>query len=100
MKPSVGRHYLQNGELTKLFREELGWDQDGITLTAKGSVSTQRKAKEGVSILPPSFGDGIYAMVRLAPGTHTITASALDVRDPADPDDDFATAATYTIVVE
>ena len=34
-------------------------NQDGITLTAKGSVSTQRKAKEGVSIRPPSFGDGI-----------------------------------------
>ncbi len=34
-------------------------NQDGITLTAKGSVSTQRKAKEGVSVRPPMFGDGI-----------------------------------------
>lgn len=36
-------------------------NQDGITLTAKGSVSTQRKAKEGVSVSmrPPSFGDGV-----------------------------------------
>jgi hypothetical protein len=34
-------------------------NQDGITLTARGSVSTQRKAKEGVSMRPPSFGDGV-----------------------------------------
>lgn len=36
-------------------------NQDGITLTAKGSVSTQRKAKEGTSgsMRPPSFGDGV-----------------------------------------
>lgn len=33
--------------------------QDGITLTARGSVSTQRKAKEGVAVRPPSFGDGV-----------------------------------------
>lgn len=48
----------------------------------------------------PSFGDGVYAMLRLSTGTHTITTAALDVRDPADPDDDFAATATYTIVVE
>jgi hypothetical protein len=34
-------------------------NQDGITLTARGSVSTQRKAKEGVSIRPPMFSDGV-----------------------------------------
>jgi len=34
-------------------------NQDGITLTARGSVSTQRRAKEGVSMRPPSFGDGV-----------------------------------------
>ena len=34
-------------------------NQDGITLTAKGNVSTQRKAKEGAATRPPSFGDGI-----------------------------------------
>jgi hypothetical protein len=34
-------------------------NQDGITLAARGSVSTQRKAKEGVSLRPPSFGDGV-----------------------------------------
>lgn len=34
-------------------------NQDGITLTARGSVSTQRKAKEGVALRPPSFGDGV-----------------------------------------
>jgi len=33
--------------------------QDGMTLTARGSVSTQRKAKEGVSVRPPSFSDGV-----------------------------------------
>lgn len=33
--------------------------QDGITLTARGSVSTQRKVKEGVSARPPSFSDGV-----------------------------------------
>lgn len=33
-------------------------NQDGITLTAKGNVSTQRKPKEGGSMRPPSFGDG------------------------------------------
>jgi hypothetical protein len=48
----------------------------------------------------PSFGDGVYAMIRLSAGTHTITTAALDVRDPADPHDDFASTATYTIVVE
>lgn len=48
----------------------------------------------------PSFGDGVYAMLRLSAGMHTITTAALDVRDPADPDDDFASTATYTIVVE
>jgi len=36
-------------------------NQDGITLTAKGSVNTQRKAKEGsgLRLRPPSFGDGV-----------------------------------------
>ncbi len=34
-------------------------NQDGITLTARGSVSTQRKVKEGVSVRPPSFSDGV-----------------------------------------
>ncbi len=34
-------------------------NQDGITLTARGTVSTQRKAKEGVSTRPPSFNDGV-----------------------------------------
>jgi hypothetical protein len=48
----------------------------------------------------PSFGDGIYAMIRLSAGTHAITTAALDVRDPGVPDDDFAATATFTIVVE
>ncbi|MSU26562.1 MAG: hypothetical protein CK546_02830 [Pedosphaera sp.] len=36
-------------------------NQDGITLTPKGSVTTQRKAKEGASVTvrAPSFGDGV-----------------------------------------
>lgn len=48
----------------------------------------------------PSYGDGVYAMLRLSAGTHTITTAALDVRDPAEPDDDFAATLTFTIVVE
>lgn len=32
--------------------------QDGITLTSRGSLNTQRKAREGTSMRPPFFGDG------------------------------------------
>ncbi|MBC8067134.1 MAG: hypothetical protein IAG13_02280 [Deltaproteobacteria bacterium] len=47
----------------------------------------------------PSFGDGIYVMLELEPGLHTLDIAALDVRDPADDLDDLVIEVSYELDV-
>jgi hypothetical protein len=47
----------------------------------------------------PSFGDGVYVMLELEPGIHTLDIAALDVRDPADERDDLVIEVSYELDV-
>lgn len=48
----------------------------------------------------PTFGDGIYAMVALPPGAHTIHISALATQGTPDTADDFAIDVSYNLTIQ